>query len=139
MYLRETKRRNADGSEVSYLALAQNERDARTGVPRARIVHRFGRADRVDRDALVRLVRSIGRFLDPADAVAATGTGEVSVLDSRTIGACWLADRLWQRLGIGEAILAAAGERRLEAQAVERTIFAMVADRLSVRPLSKPA
>lgn len=27
MYLRETKRRNADGSVVSYLALAQNERD----------------------------------------------------------------------------------------------------------------
>ena len=27
MYLRETERRNADGSAVSYLALAQNERD----------------------------------------------------------------------------------------------------------------
>ncbi|MGA2930417.1 MAG: hypothetical protein ABSG43_31435 [Solirubrobacteraceae bacterium] len=49
MYLRETKRRNADGSSVSYLALAQNERDAVTGVPRARIIHRFGRADQVDR------------------------------------------------------------------------------------------
>jgi hypothetical protein len=49
MYLRETKRRNADGSTVSYLALAQNERDPVTGVPRARIIHRFGRADEVDR------------------------------------------------------------------------------------------
>src|SRR5436305_62210 len=48
MYLRETKRRNADGSTVSYLALAQNERDPVTGVPRARIIHRFGRADQVD-------------------------------------------------------------------------------------------
>jgi hypothetical protein len=27
MYLRETRRRNADGSTVSYLALAHNERD----------------------------------------------------------------------------------------------------------------
>jgi hypothetical protein len=52
MYLRETKRRNADGSSVSYLALAQNERDPVTGVPRAQIIHRFGRADEVDRDAL---------------------------------------------------------------------------------------
>jgi len=139
MYLRETKRRNADGSEVSYLALAHNERDPQTGVPRAQIVHRFGRADQVDREALARLVGSISRFLDPADAVAAASGGEVSVLDSRAMGSCWLADRLWQRLGIGEAILAAAGGRRLEAEAVERAIFAMVANRLSVRPLSKLA
>ncbi|MBA3748314.1 MAG: IS1634 family transposase [Solirubrobacterales bacterium] len=139
MYLRETKRRNADGSVVSYLALAQNERDRESGVPRARIVHRFGRTDQVDREALARLVRSISRFLDPADAVAATEAGEVSVLDSRAMGSCWLADRLWQRLGIGEAIIAAGDGRRLEAEAVERTIFAMVANRLSVKPLSKLA
>jgi hypothetical protein len=113
MYLRETKRRNGDGSEVSYLALAQNERDPVTGVPRAQIVHRFGRADQVDREALARLVRSISRFLDPADAVAASSVdGEVSVLDSRAMGSCWLADRLWQRLGIGEAILEAGGGSR---------------------------
>ena len=140
MYLRETKRRNADGSEVSYLALAQNERDPVTGVPRAQIVHRFGRADQVDREALQRLVRSISRFLDPADAVAASNAdGEVSVLDSRAMGSSWLADRLWERLGIGDAIVKAAGGRRLEAGAVERAIFAMVANRLSVKPLSKLA
>jgi len=139
VYLRETKRRNADGSVVSYLALAQNERDPDSGVPRARIIHRFGRADQVDREGLARLVRSISRFLDPGDAVAATAGGEVSVLDSRPMGSCWLADRLWERLGIGEAIVAAAGARRLEAAAVERTIFAMVANRLSVKPLSKLA
>lgn len=139
MYLRETKRRNADGSEVSYLALAQNERDPDSGVPRAKIIHRFGRADQVDREALARLVRSISRFLDPADAVTATASGQVSVLDSRAMGACWLADRLWERLGIGEAIVAAGGGRRLAAAAVERTIFAMVANRLSVKPLSKLA
>jgi hypothetical protein len=98
MYLRETKRRNVDGSSVSYLALAQNERDPKTGVPRARIIHRFGRADQVDREALARLVRSISRFLDPADAVAATASGEVSIVESRSMGSAWLADRLWQRL-----------------------------------------
>ena len=139
MYLRETKRRNADGSTVSYLALAQNERDPDSGVPRARIVHRFGRADQVDRDALARLVRSISRFLDPAEAVAATAAGEVSIIESRSMGSPWLADRLWERLGIGQAIIDAAGGRRLEAEGVERTIFAMVANRLSVRPLSKLA
>jgi hypothetical protein len=139
MYLRETKRRNADGSEVSYLALAHNERDPESGVPRAQIVHRFGRADEVDREALRRLVKSISRFLDPADAVAATVSGEVSVVESRALGACWVADRLWQRLGIDRAIIAAVGGRRLDAEAVERTLFAMVANRLSVKPLSKLA
>jgi hypothetical protein len=98
MYLRETKRRKVDGSSVSYLALAQNERDPKTGVPRARIIHRFGRADQVDREALARLVRSISRLLDPADAVAATASGEVSIVESRSMGSAWLADRLWQRL-----------------------------------------
>src|SRR5450755_2195056 len=139
MYLRETKRRNADGSTVSYLALAQNERDPKTGVPRARIIHRFGRADEVDREALARLVRSISRFLDPAEAVAATASGEVQIIESRTMGSAWLADRLWERLEIGKTIIACAGGRRLAAERVERAIFAMVSNRLSVKPLSKLA
>jgi Transposase DDE domain len=139
MYLRETKRRNADGSAVSYLALAQNERDPVTGVPRARIIHRFGRADQVDREALARLVRSISRFLDPAEAVAAAASGEVSIVESRSMGSAWLADRLWERLQIGQTIIACVGGRRLQAERVERAIFAMVANRLSVKPLSKLA
>ena len=48
MYLRETKRRNADGSEVAYLALAHNARDEKTGTPKAKINHNFGRSDLVD-------------------------------------------------------------------------------------------
>jgi len=139
MYLRETKRRNADGSTVSYLALAQNERDPKTGVPRARIIHRFGRADQVDREALARLVRSISRFLDPSEAVAATASGEVRIIESRTMGSAWLADRLWERLEIGKTIINSAAGRRFEAERVERAIFAMVANRLSVKPLSKLA
>ena len=139
MYLRETKRRNADGSTVSYLALAQNERDPVTGVPRARIIHRFGRADEVDREALARLVRSISRFLDPTEAVVATASGEVQIIESRTMGSAWLADRLWERLEIGKTIIDAAGERRLAGERVERAIFAMVSNRLSVKPLSKLA
>mgnify|MGYP003378241781 CR=1 FL=1 len=145
MYLRETRRRNRDGSEVAYLALAHNERDPDTGVPKARIIHNFGRADLVDRDGLARLVKSISRFLDPAGAVAATaGPGEVQVIDSRPMGTAWVADRLWERLGIGERIIEAAGRRRgpgrrIDAAVVERVIFAMVANRLSPTPLSKLA
>jgi hypothetical protein len=141
MYLRETRRRNGDGSEVSYLALAHNERDPVTGTPKARIIHNFGRADTVDKEALARLVRSISRFLDPADAVAAASASdeEIQLLDSRPMGPAWVADRLWERLGIGRAIFQVAANRRLDGEAVERVIFFMVANRLSVKPLSKLA
>ena len=144
MYLRETRRRNQDGSEVSYLALAHNVRDRETGMAKARIIHNFGRAELVEREALVRLVRSISRFLDPADAVAATASGDVKMVDSRPMGASWLAGRLWERLGIAAAIKAVAGQRsgpgrRVDAEVVERVIFSMVANRLSVKPLSKLA
>jgi len=139
MYLRETRRRNKDGTEVSYLALAHSERDPDTGVPQARIIHNFGRTELVDREALARLVRSISRFLDPAEAVAATAGGEVRILDARPIGTAWVADRLWERLGIGRAVTAAARGRRVDPALLERVLFAMVANRLSPTPLSKLA
>jgi len=139
MYLRETRRRNADGSQVAYLALAHNERDPVTGMSKAKVIHNFGRADQVDREALARLVRSISRFLDPAEATAAAVPGEVDILDARPMGTAYVADRLWDRLGIGAAIRRVAAGRRVDAAGVERVIFAMVANRLSPTPLSKLA
>lgn len=100
MYLRETRRRNRDGSEVSYLALAHNERDPDTGMPKAHIVDNFGRADLVDRDGLARLIKSISRFLDPADAVAATWVRDrvfIPGLDTVSDDACYRAmDTSWR-------------------------------------------
>jgi hypothetical protein len=55
------------------------------------------------------------------------------------MGSPWLADQLWERLGIKAAIIQAATGRRLDAELVERVIFSMVANRLSVKPLSKLA
>src|SRR5512144_708888 len=104
MYLRETKRRNRDGSTVSYLQLAHSERRSVTGVPSPKVIHNFGRAETVDRDALARLVASISRFLDPEQAIAAAHTGEIDVLDSRRFGGAWVLDQLWTRLGIGAAL-----------------------------------
>ena len=60
-YLRETRRTNRDGSVVSYLQLAHNERDAETGNPVAKVMHNFGRAELVDREALARLVSGLCR------------------------------------------------------------------------------
>ncbi|MFC9838716.1 transposase, partial [Rhodococcus sp. NPDC127530] len=78
MYLRETRRKNKDGSVVSYLQLAHNERHPDTGSPTAKVIHNFGRAETVDRDGLARLVSSISRFLAPdQSAAASTAGGEV--------------------------------------------------------------
>jgi len=152
VFLRETRRTNRDGSVVSYLQLAHNERHPVSGNPVAKVIHSFGRADQVDRAALARLVSSISRFLTPEQAVTATtaptatttgvGAGEpgggVEVLDSRRLGAVWTLDRIWERLGIGAAIRRVAVGRRLDGEQVERVVFALVAQR-ACEPGSKLA
>ncbi len=140
MFLRETRRTNRDGSVVSYLQLARNQRHPISGNPVAKVIHSFGRADSVDRAALARLVASISRFLTPEQAMTATAAagGEVEVLDSRRLGAAWTLDRIWERLGVGAAIRRVAKGRRLDGDAVERVVFALVAQR-ACEPGSKLA
>ena len=138
MYLRETRRSNKDGSVVSYLQLAHNERHPVTGSPVAKVIHNFGRADKVDREALARLVSSISRFLDPAEAMAATEGSDVEIVDSRRFGGAYLLDELWRRLGIAKSLMDAAGRRRLSGEVVERVLFALVAQRC-LEPASKLA
>ena len=70
MYLRTTARRTKSGELVRYVQLAHNERNER-GVPVARLIHNFGREDRLDREALLRLVGSIQRFLGGEEALRA--------------------------------------------------------------------
>jgi len=123
---------------VRYLQLAHNERHPDTGNPVAKVIHSFGRAEQVDRAALARLVSSISRFLTPEEAVAAATGMDVEVVDSRRLGGTWTLDRVWERLGIGAAIRKAATGRRLDAQAVERVVFALVAQR-ALEPGSKLA
>ena len=138
MYLRETRRTNRDGSVVAYLQLAHNERHPETGNSVAKVIHNFGRAENVDRQALARLVSSISRFLTPEQAMSAAAGAEVEVLDSRHLGGAWTLDRVWERLGIGAAIRRVAAGRRLDGEAVERVVFALVAQR-ALEPGSKLA
>src|SRR5690349_14098724 len=142
MFLRETRRKNQDGSVVSYLQLAHNQRHPVSGNPVAKVIHNFGRADQVDRAGLARLVASISRFLTPEQAVTAAGAaefgGEVEVLDSRRLGAVWTLDQMWERLGIGAALRRVAAGRRLDGEQVERVVFALVAQR-ACEPGSKLA
>jgi transposase len=138
VYLRETRRRNKDGSVVSYLQLAHNERHPVTGSPVARIIHNFGRVDQVDREALRRLVASISRFLEPNAEPTGVGGAGVELIEARRYGGAYLLDALFARLGIAAALRSAAAGRRLDAETVERILFALVAQR-ALEPASKLA
>ena len=141
MYLRTTQRRNKDGRVVRYYALAENVRHPEKGHVEAKVVHSFGRADRLDRAALERLVRSIRRVLD-ADAgePAADAAGHdrrIEIEASFELGVVHVVEQLWTRLGIGATIAGrlAADERRAPHAAA---LLAMTAQRLA-RPGSKLA
>ena len=101
------------------------------------MIHNFGRADKVDQEALRRLVSSISRFLEPEATVAGT-TGGVEIVDSRRFGGAYVLDALWERLGIGQALHHSATGRRLDAKVAERVLFALVANRC-LEPSSKLA
>ena len=134
MYLRVTQRRNKGGDVVRYLQLAHNVRNER-GVPVARVIHTFGREDEVDREALVRLVGSISRFLEPEQALAAGAPAGFDFVEARELGRPHVLQSLWSELGIGRALMRVAGSRRFRRE-IERELFALVAQR-AIAPASK--
>jgi hypothetical protein len=134
MYLRTIQRHNKDGSTVRYVQLAHNHRKGTN--TRAEVLVQLGREDRLDMDGLRRLVGSISRYLDGVGALPASGPDTALGVDSsRTLGAVWLLDGLWQRLGVAEALKQILGVRRFATDA-ERVLFALVANR-AVDPMSK--
>jgi hypothetical protein len=137
MYLRTIGRRNKDGSEVRYVQLAHNEWDPVRKCSVARVIHSFGREDRLDRAALARLVRSLSRVLEPEQALIATAPADLEFVRSVPLGGAWALDGLWRRLGIDRAIERLLEARRRDARA-ERLLFAMVANR-ALAPFSKLA
>src|SRR5512144_1641947 len=136
MYRRTTARRNADGSVVRYLQLAHNEWAANAG-SRTKVLFNFGREDRLDRVAVRRLITSLSRVLDPAEALAATGPAELSFVESRPYGGAYALDGLWRRVGVDRLLAELlAGNRR--DRRTERVLFALVANR-ALAPSSKLA
>jgi hypothetical protein len=137
MYLRTTKRKNKNGTVTEYLQLAHNERNPETNSTVARIVHSFGRADQLDRDALVRLARSIGRvcgitIVDSAGTEGAQSGGlpdDLEILRTVELGTVLVIETLWERLGIGKALRALLGKGKY-AVAYDQALLAMTANRL---------
>lgn len=133
MYLRTTKRRNADGSEVCYYQLADNVWDPQRKCSVATVVYNFGRGDEVDAEKMRRLAGSILRvFGDPKELAAAD---DVHVRDSWPYGGIYVLEQLWKELGVGPLLDRLLGSRRIRAP-FERAMFAMVANR-ALAPYSK--
>jgi transposase len=141
MYLRTTRRKNKDGSVVEYYQLAHNERHPVTGKPVAKIIHNFGRTDRLDREQLVRLCRSIARVcnltvVDPYSDKQDVKAGETSVLPGglkidRTVmlGTVLAIEALWEKVGL-KKILEDIAKADGAPLGYERALLAMVANRL---------
>ena len=132
MYVKTTERKTKTGP-VRYLHLAHNEWDPVAGRSVPKILYGFGRADRLDRDAVQRLVSSLSRLLDPDDALAATASAGLEFSESRPFGGTFVLDALWRRLGIDTlATSMGAAPRRgrpRDVAVTERVLFGLVANR----------
>jgi len=134
MFLRETSRKNKDGSTVSYLQLATSEWDRQRKRPVTKIVYSFGRTDEpkvIER--LRRLARGILSRCSPDELVAERPDWQI--LDAWPYGPVYALEALWQRLGLAEIVERHARESRVGFP-VERALFAMVANR-ALAPCSK--
>src|SRR4051812_49304363 len=137
MFLREVKRENRNGTQVSYLQLVHNDWDAAARTSRTKILYSFGRTDQVDTAAIERLIVSLSRLLDPAAALRATTGSDLSFLGSRPWGGTDVLDGLWRRLGIDTAMTKLLAKRRVSSP-FERVLFGLVANR-ALAPSSKLA
>jgi hypothetical protein len=141
MYVKTTARKTKSGP-VRYLHLAHNEWDPVAGRSVPKILYGFGREDQLDRDAIKRLVASLARLLDPADALAATASSELTFLESRPLGGTFVLDALWRRLNIDTVMKGLAGKPRRgrprDTEVTERVLFGLVANR-ALAPSSKLA
>ena len=140
MYVRLTPGKpRKDGSKAQYVQLAHNRWDPVKGRSQVQVVHNFGRADTVDMAGMRRLAASITRFTDSgvAGPEPVSGGDGLRLVSSRPMGAAWLLDGLWHRLGIADAIGAAVAGRRID-PGVERVLFALTVNR-AIAPCSKLA
>ena len=141
MYIRQITRKNKSGPPVTYVQVAHNFRDPETGSTKARVLHNLGRKEDLDVDALRRLVRSIGRFLPPEEALQIPlilgANTSLSFVESRPMGSASLLWGLWKALGVPAALSRAFAGHKFRHDPAQ-DIFAMVVNR-ATDPCSKLA
>lgn len=142
MYIRKISRKNKDGSIVTYVQLAHNERDSSKGHPKAKVLYNFGRLDTLDVEQLKRLIKSISRFLPAEDAfesqVSVQNRGKkLKWITCRSHGGVYLLDAFWRHLNFDDILRKHLSSRSFTTPIV-RAVFAMIANRC-LAPSSKLA
>jgi len=146
MYLRTTKRRNADGSEARYFQLAENLWDPAKGCAVAKVVYNFGRAETLDHESLRRLARSILRVVtdDAVEAQVAAQAPEtdagpsgepIRFRDAWPYGGVYALRHVWKELQL-DKVLEQRAHKAGTKLPVDLALFAMVANR-ALAPCSK--
>jgi len=140
MYIRKISRTNKDGSKVTYVQLAHNERVPEKGFAVAKVLYNFGRLEDLDYDQLKRLIQSISRFLKPEDVLDAQASLELDEPDikwksCKSFGGVYLLQEIWKRFRFSE-ILSRPIRQTAHRTPILSAIFAMVANRC-LAPSSK--
>ena len=142
MYIRQISRKNKDGSKVTYVQLAHNERDPDKGFAVAKVLYNFGRLEDLDVGQLKRLVKSISRFLKPEDVLDAQVALDLDEPDikwrtCKSYGGIYLLAQLWKQFNFAK-ILSKPISQKSYRTPVLMAIFAMIANRC-LAPASKLA
>lgn len=136
MYLR-----TVTSGRHEYVQMCHNQREGGSGPSRTRVLFSFGRKDALDVEALRRLVASISRYLDPAEAAEVRAAAGIELgarfLGAKQLGGTQVLDGVWHRLGIASGLERLLKERGYRTP-VERLLFALVANR-ALDPGSKLA
>ncbi|MEZ5835806.1 MAG: hypothetical protein R3D03_08760 [Geminicoccaceae bacterium] len=118
---------------MCYYALAENHRHPEKGHVEARVVHSFGRADKLDRAVLEWLVASIRRVLveeSGGPAVEGRSADGIEIEAVFELGVIHVVKALWEQLGIGAAITSGIATQKLKAPHLA-ALLAMVVQRLA--------
>lgn len=136
MYLRTTKRRNQDGTEVSYFQLAENVWSKKHKRSEVQVAYNFGRVDAGAEERLRKLATSILKKLNSDGARLQDDDPEGFALRSaHSYGGIYALERLWEKLGLKSALLGKLRKTKHSAP-LERALFLMVANRC-LAPSSK--
>jgi transposase len=127
---------------VTYVQLAQNERDPVKGFAVAKVLYNFGRLEEVDVDQLKRLVKSISRFLTPEDVLQAQAALEGQEPDikwksCKSYGGIYLLAALWTQFHFADILSKHIAQKSFRTP-ITQAVFAMIANRC-LAPKSKLA
>lgn len=128
MYIRTTKKKTSTGKVVESLQIVESIWDRERQRSVVKVVYNCGSAhDETNRERLKKLARAILRRLSPDEIVI--DNPEWKVIDSWPYGDVYVLEQLWDQIGFGELLPATTRDATRRVLPVERSCFAMVANR----------